>query len=262
VTLRRDAIDKIKDTVLPFVQRADYENDPRHGPNHWSDYNSSDDTNGIEPAALIRIMQEGLDEKRDTMIFIDAGNCVGWGAHYFVVGPRIEYHGSLGMGPMGFGVAGVIGAKFGKNALGKECDCLALVGDGAFLMHGAEVSTASAYKIGAIWIVLAEDDLRMVTQGMSWWSEKSFEGLYNLGDADLVKYADGLGAKSVEVKTQDQLKVAISDALQAARNDHQPQVIIVRINPERIPPYYINPYGPSSKLDYELAGTISEKFSF
>jgi acetolactate synthase-1/2/3 large subunit len=258
VEMRKAAIDQITDT-LPFAQKTDYKH-----PNHCSNYMSHDDTKGIEPAALIRVVQEVLNEEdRDTMIFIDAGNCVGWGAHYFVVKDKIEYHSNLRMGPMGFGVAGVIGAKIGKNALGKkDCDCLALVGDGAFLMHGAEVSTASAHKVGAIWIVLAEDDLRMVTQGMSWWTGHNFDGLYSLGNADLVKYAEGLGANAVEVKAQGELKAALHNALQAARGESQePQAIIARINPERVPPYYIPPYEPPIQRDFELASAMVANLS-
>ncbi len=263
VAKRQDEVDKMKETVSPFAQKAEYEIDPELKPIHWSDYDSCDDTNGIEPAALVRVMQEVIDEQDShTMLFIDAGNCVGWGAHYFVVKSNIEYHGNLRMGPMGFGTAGVIGAKFGKNLSGEDCNCIALVGDGAFLMHGAEVSTAKALKAGAIWVVLAEDDLRMVTQGMSWWAREDFEDLYKLGNADLVMFAQGLGADAVEVATQDELKDALRNALQAARGSNQtPQAIVVRINPDRFPPYYLAPYGPPVERDSELARQMLAKLS-
>jgi len=243
VDLRRSAIQQIKSRNPPFAQKEDYTY-----PDQWSDYNAGDGQEGIEPAALIRILQEFVGLRR-MMIFIDAGNCVGWGAHYFVVDPEYygtptEYHSTLGMGPMGFGVASVIGAKLGKNSLDeKDWACLALVGDGAFLMHGAEISTATQYGIGSIWIVLEENDLNMVTQGMRQYTRGAgnFEGLYNLGGADLVQFAQSLGARAERVNTQVDLRNAVRKALQDA-DTGRPQVVVVSINPKRVPPYYIAPY--------------------
>jgi acetolactate synthase-1/2/3 large subunit len=116
----------------------------------------------IEPAAIVRVLQSTLP--KDSMIMLDCANCVGWGIHYFTVNPPQQIHSSLAMGPMGFGVGSVIGAKIGCPSK----TCLALVGDGAFLMHGAEVSTAQAHNVGAIWVVLNDDDLHMVSQGMQY----------------------------------------------------------------------------------------------
>ncbi len=174
------------------------------------------------------------------MIFIDAGNCVGWGGHYFVVDPPQEFHSpTLAMGPMGFGVAAVIGAKLGRN----DWVCLALVGDGAFLMHGAEVSTAHAHRVGAIWIVLSDDDLRMVTQGMAIYSGKKngWEGLYSLGAPDLVKFAESLGAKAYRVGSPQELDAVMPTVLRRA-SEGRPQVVVAHINRERCPPYYLKPY--------------------
>ena len=39
--------------------------------------------------------------------------------------------GSMGFGPMGFGVAGVMGAKFAAP----DRPCVSVCGDGAFFMH-------------------------------------------------------------------------------------------------------------------------------
>jgi acetolactate synthase-1/2/3 large subunit len=235
VRTREEALRQIK-SKSAFAELEDYAD-----PSNWSDYASTEDhIEGIEPAALIRIVQDFV--KENTMLFIDAGNCVGWGAHYFIIDPPTEYHSSLGMGPMGFGVAGVVGAKLGKKYRGEDITCMALVGDAAFLMHGAEVSTASAYKIGAIWIVLSDNDHRMVTQGMRQYTQGgNFEHLYNLGHPDLVKFAQGLGAHAVLVETQQELRGAMNEAVSGAR-ENIPQVIIARIDPRRIPPYYLKPY--------------------
>ena len=49
--------------------------------------------------------------------------------------------GSMGFGPMGFGVAGVLGAKLAAP----DRPCVAVVGDGAFFMHANVLGTAVEY---------------------------------------------------------------------------------------------------------------------
>ncbi|SDG17343.1 thiamine pyrophosphate-binding protein [Thalassobaculum litoreum] len=57
--------------------------------------------------------------------------------------------GCMGFGPMGFGVAGVLGAKLAAP----ERPCVAVVGDGAFFMHNTVLGTAVEYNIPAVWVV-------------------------------------------------------------------------------------------------------------
>jgi acetolactate synthase-1/2/3 large subunit len=137
---------------------------------------------------------------------------------------------------MGFAVAGVVGAKLGAP----DVPCIAIVGDGAFMMHGAEVSTAAQNKVGAIWIVLNDNDLGMVSQGMAaLFPSQPWEGYYALGAPDLVKFSEGLGARAVAI-TKDQdaetFRRALRDALRDAERG-QPQVIVLHIDNTLSPPY-------------------------
>ena len=161
----------------------------RHSP-YYSQQQYDSNASPIEPAAIVRVLQTTLPE--DSLIFLDCANCVGWGIHYFTVDPPQEIHSSLAMGPMGFGVGAVIGAKIGRP----DKTCLTLVGDGAFMMHGGEVSTAQAHNVGAIWVVLEDNDLHMVSQGMQSRfpdPDDVWNKLYRLGSPDLVEFAHGLG---------------------------------------------------------------------
>jgi acetolactate synthase-1/2/3 large subunit len=149
------------------------------------------------------------------------------------------------MGPMGFAVCAVIGAKIGCP----DHTCIAIVGDGAFLMHGNEVSTASRYRIGAIWIILYDNSLSMVTQGM-----EHFDGdktdpmvwaqLYDLGNPDLMLYAKSMGAHAYCINSPSELEVIMPKVLERANVDCIPQVVVVNINRQAIPPYYNPIYGP------------------
>src|SRR5262249_48200998 len=56
--------------------------------------------------------------------------------------------GSMGFGPMGFGVAGVLGAQFAAP----ERPCVSVCGDGAFFMHASVLGTAVEYDLPVIWV--------------------------------------------------------------------------------------------------------------
>jgi acetolactate synthase-1/2/3 large subunit len=189
----------------------------------------------IEPAAIVRVLENTLPD--DALIFLDAGNCVGWGIHYFTINPPREIHSSLAMGPMGFGVGAVIGAKMGRP----DKTCVALVGDGAFMMHGAEVSTAQAHGVGAIWVVLDDGDLHMVSQGMQYLyptPDDVWNDLYRLGKPDLVKFAEGLGADAYRIDSPAALEAIMPTVLDKANNQGRPQVIVAAINQQSIDPYF------------------------
>jgi acetolactate synthase-1/2/3 large subunit len=57
--------------------------------------------------------------------------------------------GSMGFGPMGFGVAGVLGAKLGAP----DRPCVSVCGDGAFFMHANVLGTAVEYALPVVWVV-------------------------------------------------------------------------------------------------------------
>ena len=55
----------------------------------------------------------------------------------------------MGFGPMGFGVAGVLGAKFAAP----DRPCVSVCGDGAFFMHANVLGTAVEYDLPVVWVV-------------------------------------------------------------------------------------------------------------
>jgi thiamine pyrophosphate-dependent acetolactate synthase large subunit-like protein len=57
--------------------------------------------------------------------------------------------GSMGYGPMGFGVAGVMGAKLAAP----DRPCVSVCGDGAFFMHANVLGTAVEYNLPVVWVV-------------------------------------------------------------------------------------------------------------
>jgi acetolactate synthase-1/2/3 large subunit len=192
----------------------------------------------IAPQALMRCVSEGLPP--GSHVFLDAGNCVGWALHYLAIDPPSQVHSALAMGPMGFGVGSVIGAKLGAP----DRVCVGIVGDGAFLMHGSEVSTAARYGVGAIWIVLFDNDLAMVSQGMNhFFPGPGWKNYYQLGKPNLARYAESLGATAHVIDSPAKFRRAFKRAIRAADARKMPQVIIAHHDSDEVPPYYPAPKG-------------------
>ncbi len=217
----------IKQKVAPFLYPDQYD-DSRSAP--------------IQPAAFIRVlqssMQDHLREGEEPLIFLNAGNCVAWGIHSFVIDPPWEIHSSLDVAPMGFASGAVVGAKMGRP----DKMCVAVIGDGAFMMHGAEISTAQAHKAGAIWVVLQDNDLHMVTQGLeSAYPDAKNPGVWEdkflLGNPDLVAFAKGLGADAYLVDSCPSLAQIVPAVLDGARGN-RPQVIVASINKAAFSPFF------------------------
>jgi acetolactate synthase-1/2/3 large subunit len=108
-------------------------------------------------------------------------------------------------------------------------------------MHGAEVSTAQAYGVGAIWVVLQDNDLHMVSQGMQYlYADPNdvWNDLYRLGTPDLVKFAEGLGADAYPVDCPSALEAIMPTVLDKANRLRRPQVIVAAINQKSLDPYF------------------------
>jgi len=192
----------------------------------------------IKPAAVMKCISQVLPAGSE--VFVDSGNCVGWALHYLDIDPPTRVHCSLAMGPMGFAVAAVVGGKMAAP----ERVCLAICGDGAFLMHGNEVSTAAQQAAGAIWVVLDDGDLNMVSQGMGHFFPKPggiWSDYYSLGSNDLCAFAKALGADAYSAQSVHDVNHALAAALAAARAANRPQVVVVKIDPTPVPPYYQDP---------------------
>ena len=216
---RRQLIDQIKQTVSPAPP-------PQAPPPPPTPHTGN-------PIALMTALNTGLPA--GSHVFIDCGNCVGWSLAYLQVDPPSELHSALSMGPMGFAVGAVIGAKLALP----DATCVAICGDGAFVMHAGELATAVQERANAIWVVLGDGDLAMVSQGMAqFYTGLNWFEYYASGAPDLVGLATSLGAKATLVTDASQLDQTIAAAV--AGTNTAPQVIVVKVDPVDVPPYYVS----------------------
>jgi acetolactate synthase-1/2/3 large subunit len=107
----------------------------------------SDDSKPINPQRAAVEIARGLPE--DAILVSDIGVHHNWLLGYCKPRRPDSLIGSMGFGPMGFGVAGVLGAKFAAP----DRPCVSVCGDGAFFMHANVLGTAVEYDLPVVWVV-------------------------------------------------------------------------------------------------------------
>jgi acetolactate synthase-1/2/3 large subunit len=65
-----------------------------------------------------------------------------------------------------------------------------------------------------------------------------FRQLYRLGNPDLKKYSEALGADAFDVHSPVEMREALETALRQAQINRKPQVIVAHIDKTPLPPYY------------------------
>lgn len=101
----------------------------------------------INPQRAAREIDLALPE--DAILVSDIGIHHNWLIQYCKPTRPDSLIGSMGYGPMGFGVAGVLGAKLAAP----DRPAVSVCGDGAFFMHNTVLGTAVEYNIPAVWVV-------------------------------------------------------------------------------------------------------------
>ncbi len=105
------------------------------------------DSTPIHPQRAAYEIDRVLPE--DAILVSDIGIHHNWLLQYCRPKRPDSLVGSMGVGPMGFGVAGVLGAKLAAP----DRPCVSVCGDGAFFMHASVLGTAVEYNIPVVWVV-------------------------------------------------------------------------------------------------------------
>jgi acetolactate synthase-1/2/3 large subunit len=136
---------------------------------------------------------------------------------------------------MGFGVCGVLGAKLAAP----DRPCIAVCGDGGFMMRPDVLCTAVEYEIPAIWLIwnnFAYGAIRDIQTGML--DKREIATSFVRGSSgefynpDFVALARACGVEGIRVERPADLAPALETAIRA----EAPFVLDVHVNRDIKPP--------------------------
>jgi acetolactate synthase-1/2/3 large subunit len=186
----------------------------------------------ILQSEALSILQDYLPEQGH--LLFDAGNCAVASLHMLRPARGVSTTIALGMGGMGYAVAGAIGAQLG-SARGRT---VVLCGDGAFLMQGFELHTAIEHRLPILFVVFNNAAHGMCVSRQSLMFDARIEATrYGaVRFAELARSLDGEGALwTRSADTRETLREALADF--AACKDARPGLLDIVLKREEVPPF-------------------------
>ena len=190
------------------------------------------DTTPIAPQRATREIDRALPQ--DAIVVSDIGVHHNWLIQFCKPKRPDSLIGSMGFGPMGFGVAGALGAKLAAP----ERPCVAVVGDGAFLMHANVLGTAYEYEIPVVYLIwnnYAYGSIRGLQRGYLSGRELATDfkhpGTQKPYNPDFAAMARAAGIAGLSVNRATEL----GEALRAGIASGKPCVIDANIDGDRNP---------------------------
>ncbi len=176
------------------------------------------DTTPINPQRAAHEIDKVLPE--DAILVSDIGIHHNWLIQFCHPRRPDSLIGSMGFGPMGFGVAGVLGAKFAAP----ERPCVSVCGDGAFFMHASVLGTAVEYNLPVVWVVwnnYSYASIRGLQRGYLDGRELVTDfrdpGTGQPYNPDFAAMARSAGVEGVRAETASELSEAIEQAIRAEK---------------------------------------------
>lgn len=162
----------------------------------------------LSPRTVMDAIQTEIDRDHQLPVIAEAGNSFVW-ANNLLKFARPNYRISTAHGSMGHAVAGVLGLSLARE----KQKAIAIVGDGAMLMSGGEISTAVKYQINALWIVLNDSSYNMCRQGTSLQGMKQMD--CEIPPTNFVTFAESMGAIGYRVETEEELRSGIEKGMKS-----------------------------------------------
>ena len=187
----------------------------------------------IHPQRVVQALRAVMPD--DGIILPDVGVHHNWIVQFWPARRPQTLLNSWGFGAMGFGVCGVLGAKLAAP----DRPCVAVCGDGGFMMRPDVLCTAVEYDIPAVWVIwnnFAYGGIRDIQMGMLAKREiaTSFvrEKDGRLINPDFVALARACGADGIRVERPGDLAGALEHAIKAGA----PFVLDVHVDRDIRPP--------------------------
>ena len=178
----------------------------------------------MPPPRVVAEMREALPE--EALVLSDSSKWSRWLGRYFRA-PRGAFVTAHDYEPMGWAVAGALGARFAAGDRPVVC----VSGDGAFLMSALELATAANHRLDVVWLVMNDSRLGIIYDLQ--------KGLYGgrvscttYTNPDFVQLAASCGIPGEKIVAPGEL----ARGLKAAIERGGPALFDVRFDPDEIPP--------------------------
>lgn len=200
----------------------------------WVEFNEQryrPDSRPIQPEHLIRTLRKLLP--RDTILTVDVGVHHNWVVQQWESYLPQTVLQTWGFAAMGFGAAGILGAKLAAP----ERPAVALCGDGGLLMTSHIIATAVEYGIPVTWVVwnnhgyVSIRDLQVGAFGREITTMFTRDKAGEAFSPDYAMLARAYGAEGLRVTEPGDL----GDALKVALKSAKPTLIDVIVDPVAAP---------------------------
>ena len=194
----------------------------------------------VNPARFFESLRRQLRD--DAVMVVDDGNHTFLAAELFPVTKPRHFVSPTDFNCMGYAVPAAIGAKLARE----DKQVVAIVGDGAFLMTGLEIVTATTHQAGVAFFVFHDGELSQISQGQ--------EIPYNrktctvLGEIKVEGIALATGAGFVSIEDDAGIDEGVREALRIAGTG-RPVVVDVRID-----------YGKRTRFTQGVVKTVLKRF--
>ena len=162
--------------------------------------------NTMTPKKIFDVINAVKD--KDTIIATDVGQHQMWAAQYVNFERTRRFASSGGLGTMGYGMGGAIGASI---ATGDRT--VLITGDGSFGMNLNEMATAVAYNTPLVIVIMNNGVLGMVRQWQTLFYGKRYSNTVLGRKTDFVKLAEAFGAEGCRVSTIEEFEQAFRTAM-------------------------------------------------
>lgn len=203
----------------------------------------------MTPQDVIDAINRIFDE---AIIVTDVGQHQMFTAQFAEITHKKQLLMSGGLGTMGYGLPGAIGAKIGNT----DTPVLSISGDGGMQMNIQELATAVLEELPIISCIFNNNNLGMVRQ----WQKLFYGKRYSMtclrsgaacrgkcGEVecpkytpDFIKLAESYGAKGIRVTKKEEIEPAFREAMQSKK---KPYIIEFEIDPEDLVYPMIQPGG-------------------
>ena len=208
----------------------------------------------MTPQDVIETINRIFDEE---IIVTDVGQHQMFTAQFIEITEKKKLLMSGGLGTMGYGMPGAIGAKIGNP----DVPVISISGDGGFQMNSQELATAVLEELPIISCIFNNNNLGMVRQ----WQKLFYGKRYSMtclrsgaacrgkcGEVecptytpDFMKLADSYGAKGIHITKKEDIEPAFREAMKSTKT---PYILEFDIDPEDLVYPMVKPGGTLEDL--------------